>query len=350
MSSRDPFAFRGGLKVIDSATIICLRRRPAASSSGSSSSPPLTYSTSRVPASIRESLLCGRTHVTFRSQWQVLLGQREVVNWMRSTEERLKFMAYPGEWALPGGAREPGEDIASAAARELSEEFLVGLPPVGASASIRPLFVKQTRPVHGRSHLMHNFVAVAEHPGNEWLQEMDVAGVNLRLDERRRKHQGLVESGRFWSLTKDEKEAVSPEVYRLRWMDVGEAVLHALSSMHVVGGGKGGGAAAGFVDGFQETQLRRFGLRRDPMYMTAVSLLELEQWPCGRAIAAHCEAAGGFGGLRAQMQYLVEGMTQHEMQRAPEPAGLIKTIDAIDAIHDEWQAKLRLPSPVAARL
>ena len=32
------------------------------------------------------------------SKWQVLLGQNEVKNWLRSTESQTVVMRYPGEW------------------------------------------------------------------------------------------------------------------------------------------------------------------------------------------------------------------------------------------------------------
>jgi hypothetical protein len=34
--------------------------------------------------------------------FQVLMGQAEVINWMKSTPEKLVTMRYAGEWKLPG--------------------------------------------------------------------------------------------------------------------------------------------------------------------------------------------------------------------------------------------------------
>ena len=41
---------------------------------------------------------------------------------------------YPGQWALPGGGVEPGEQLEEALRREIREELQVGL------TSVRPLF------------------------------------------------------------------------------------------------------------------------------------------------------------------------------------------------------------------
>lgn len=47
---------------------------------------------------------------------------------------------------------------------------------------------------------MHNFVALADE--NEWLRDLDVEIVNARLEERRRTHVRLMDSGEFWKLSK----------------------------------------------------------------------------------------------------------------------------------------------------
>ena len=77
--------------------------------------------------------------LTELSPLQVLMGQSEVVNWVRSTPDRLSHMRYGGEWKFPGGAVDRGEDMAEAAERELAEEFDVIVP---ASAVIKPFNVK----------------------------------------------------------------------------------------------------------------------------------------------------------------------------------------------------------------
>lgn len=47
---------------------------------------------------------------------------------------------------------------------------------------------------------MHNYVALADE--NEWLRDLDVEIVNARLEERRRAHVRLMDSGEFWKLSK----------------------------------------------------------------------------------------------------------------------------------------------------
>ena len=56
-----------------------------------------------------------------------IAGQAEVVNWLRTTPEKIATMRYAGEWKLAGGNVDEGETIAAAAARELQAG---ALPPV----------------------------------------------------------------------------------------------------------------------------------------------------------------------------------------------------------------------------
>ena len=105
-AAESAFAIKGQLSVVDSTTVICLRAAPAGA-------PART-----LPASQFDRgggiLFNGRPAATFTSGWQVLMGQAEVVNWLRSTERKQALMRYAGEFKFAGGAVDPGESVAAA--------------------------------------------------------------------------------------------------------------------------------------------------------------------------------------------------------------------------------------------
>jgi hypothetical protein len=116
---------------------------------------------------------------------------------------------------------------------------------------------------------MVNFVALQEE--NEWLARLDVSGINSQLGERREKHRQLVESGDFWAMDTEAKEQVSPEIRRVEWLDMRQAVLNSFTSMN---------ATLRCVNHFQQQSFDEQGITiRDPMYLTMLSLLELESFP-----------------------------------------------------------------------
>jgi hypothetical protein len=186
----------------------------------------------------------------------------------------------------------------------------VALP---ADAQIRPFVVKQTMPIRSKSNLMFNFVALASE--NPWLETLDVDGVNTVRHERLqsfRPHtrpsidfnaprrawdrhsrsggcatplwsspvcsrtwlEGLSAkaqsrphgcgTGEFWGLDTAAREAVAPEVHQLKWVDLHDAFAMTLSTMN---------NAVTYIDDFQREQFAIYGIkRRDPMFMTAVTL------------------------------------------------------------------------------
>ena len=173
--------------------------------------------------------------------------------------------------------------MAEAAFRELSEEFGTVGQPIPESAVLRPFVTKQTRPIRSRSNLMQNYVCLAEE--NAWLRELDVDAVNADLAERRAHFETLLESGEFWELSSEEKEKVSPEVQRLDWLPLSEAVRHCLSSMVP-------GKDVIFVNDYQREEFATHGQkRRDPMFITAAGLIELESFPSIPSLVAWCEGA-----------------------------------------------------------
>ena len=92
------------------------------------------------------------------------MAQNEVVNWLRSTPEKIVTMRYPGEFKFAGGNVEEGK-VPWTPPRELYEELLnpcqITLPKNGVQA----ICGEQT-PIRGRSNMMFNYVLFAdENPG-----------------------------------------------------------------------------------------------------------------------------------------------------------------------------------------
>eukprot|EP00435_Cladocopium_sp_Y103_P064316 s689_g26.t1 len=124
-------------------------------------------------ASARIQILFGeKRRAFFHSNWEVLMGQGEVQNWMRSRPDKEVPMRYPGEWKFAGGVVDADETPLQAAMRELEEEFQVPIALTEATCKLRLLSVKQTRPIRNVSNIMFNYVAAADE--NPWLQELDL--------------------------------------------------------------------------------------------------------------------------------------------------------------------------------
>jgi 8-oxo-dGTP pyrophosphatase MutT (NUDIX family) len=279
----------------------------------------------------------GADAITFNSGWEILMGQTEIVNYMRSTESKVSTMRYAGEWKFAGGNVDANETVAECAKRELEEEFLrpVGLA-LPADAIVRPFTVKQTRAIKGRSNLMNNYVAISEE--NPWLASLDVAEVNRVLAGRRAQFQETLHSGAFWGMSKADKEAISPEVHQLQWFSLRDAMRVLLGSMSGMLGG-----APTFVNDFQQRGFEQHGIKaRDPMFITAAALMELESFPSQPSLVEWCSTQD-LALLKAQEQWLFAGMSQAEVDKAfkarmASNGGLnpsMKTGPAIERLRDE---------------
>ena len=200
----------------------------------------------------------------FSSGWQVLVGQSEVVNWVRSEQgEAPALMRYGGEYKFAGGGVDDGETLVAAARRELAEEFEVNVPQ---TCALIPYNVTQTRPVQERSYSMFNFVCIAEE--NPWLAAYDVEAANRRLAERRQRFELERSSGRFWEMGKEEREAVAPEVRSIEWLEIFDAVRLMMTCKCL---------KLQPINDWQEREFARLGVEeRDPMFVTMATLLELE--------------------------------------------------------------------------
>ena len=273
-------ATTGKLKVKWAATVVCARLRPKPvqvlrlfdvkrGAEGEATDDRVGHLFGHAAASSssngdKSELLDTTQHTTFTSGWELLMGQGEVQNYLRSSEAAAKVMRHGGEYKFAGGSVDAGESLEAAARRELEEEFLT---PVPADAKLRLFDVKQTRPVRlvslppcvcllclplkltllllpllllllllqvqNTSYIMHNFICLEEE--NPWLAELDTDSINTELAARRERFGGMaaIPGGEFWSLpTLEEKEAVSPEVRSVEWLDMRAAVSHCFTSMN----------------------------------------------------------------------------------------------------------------------
>jgi len=290
------------------ATVICIRRARHAT-------PPLTKEEATGNSQgagehlggdgpARINLVFGQSNsTTFAGGWEVLLGQSEVQNWVKSSPERIAAMRYPGEWKFAGGGCDPGETPEAAAKRELSEEFLIELPEDPSKYKFHLLSIKQTRPIRNVSNIMYNFVAAAEE--NEWLENLDVDRINTELAARRARHADVVADGSFWSMDKETKERVSPEIRQVQWLDMRSAILHSFTSMN---------KALTPVNKFQEQEFLRLNIkRRDPMFLTMATMLEVESFPSIESLQRYSHDLTPDEELK-RSQWLYEGMSPEEVK------------------------------------
>lgn len=269
--------------VVEAATVLCIRMAATAPSRRTLAA--TSYTGGRA-LSVESSKQFQDFKWDFDSGIQLLMGQSEVVNWVRSTApDNLAFMRYGGEFKFAGGSKDPGESIEETARRELSEEFMTEIP---ASAILRPFRVNSTKAIAGKSFVMYNFVCIAEE--NPWLADLDVDAINTRLHARREEFQPLVApGGSFWQMPKSDRERVSPEVYQLQWFDIPDVVDMMLVSKAVV---------CQPVNEFQRTQFAKYSIpQRDPMYASMMTVQALEA--CG-SIEGVRSAATGFQTSSAQ--------------------------------------------------
>ena len=199
------------------------------------------------------------------------------------------------------GEVDEGETLKEAALRELKEEIEFDVP---ADTVLRPLCVFQTRPVRLKSHLMHTFVALEEE--NEWIASLDVSRLNSLLGEKRERFKVLVEQGGYFDLGNDQKLEHSPEVHKVSWLSLRDAVFYSLSSL----------IPGVYNSDYQQHMFRSLNIpRRDPMWITAASLMELEAHPTpSSVIAASCGM--DMQALGKERQWLHSGMSDEDVQTA----------------------------------
>mmetsp|Transcript_13407 Transcript_13407/g.21906 ORF Transcript_13407/g.21906 Transcript_13407/m.21906 type:complete len:352 (-) Transcript_13407:1179-2234(-) len=337
MSELFKYAFEGGLVVRDSATVLCIRRRGQGGDGGGLSKdrarkePFVSYFKGKYAQDgidevgvLKSYLGEANESMCFETDWEILMGQNEVINYVRSSEEKLVCMRYPGEFKIAGGHVEDNESMVLAAKRELHEEFIqhsglsVGLEEI----TVRPFSIEQTKPVRGVSHLMYNFVALEDE--NPWLEELDLSSTNRSLKEKRERFMDMI-SGKesaFWDMPRMEREKYSPEVKQISWVPIQTALENCLTTLL---------PGQVYVNGWQREELANIGrAHRDPMLVTASLVSELEMFLSSTSLKAYCESIDLDKLLPAE-QYLFPGMTTEEAQDAlrkkfQEPKMLLKAI------------------------
>eukprot|EP00924_Labyrinthula_sp_SR-Ha-C_P005003 snap_masked-scaffold_1-processed-gene-18.24-mRNA-1 protein AED:0.12 eAED:0.14 QI:0/-1/0/1/-1/1/1/0/280 len=206
---------------------------------------------------------------TIEDNYEILFGQNEVINWLKSANDNsLQVMRYPGEFKLPGGRQDKGESLHETAVRELAEEFM--LKP--KNIVFQELTTVQTKPVNGRSYIMHNFVAF-EHE-NPWIKSLDeksIRGLNSVLSKKRQRFYEEKQVENFWknwkNLSLTEKEKRSPEVVKIEWLGLARAIKFCLTTKC---------KDIYYLNSFQENEFKTYAIeKRDPMYATLIVLLKL---------------------------------------------------------------------------
>lgn len=318
------------LRVRTAATVVCIRQ-------SQSHVPPLSLEEATgkeepwaglgSDAAARIAILFGQSaSASFHSKWEILMGQGEVQNWMKSTPGHDVQMRYPGEWKFAGGVVDADETPEEAARRELEEEFQVPVALTKATCKLRLMSIKQTRPIRNISNIMFNYVAAAEE--NPWLQQLDVEEVNCALSNRRRLHAEAIRGGNFYTLGHREQEKLAPEIHQVQWLDMRSAVRDAFTSMN---------GSFHPVNDFQKKEFERLGVkRRDPMFLTMATLLEVDSFPSLRSFIVYSDRLDPEKELQ-RIQWLRDGMTPEEVatvwsaKKSPtevaERAGMFRTAE-----------------------
>lgn len=110
---------------------------------------------------------------------------------------------------------------------------------------------------------MFNFVALVEDPTADWINTTAVEHINKQLHNKKQYFESLLATGSYWSKSTEEKETLSPEVRRVQWFSLEDAIRMMDDGTP-------------FVDEWQKQTFAELGIAgRDPMHVTAESLAEV---------------------------------------------------------------------------
>jgi len=169
-------------------------------------------------------------------------------------------MAWPGEYAFPGGAKERTDrSMEETAKRELQEELLgVYIPP--NDFHVR-LFDVISVPGTRRNYQVHIYIAFAH--TNQWLHRLEVDELNRNLQRRMNEFNYLLGTGEYWKLSEQHKMYVSPEVHQFEWMPLRTAVAIATNPF------------IEYVNEFQRTEFMKHKVpKREPIGEQMIEVLE----------------------------------------------------------------------------
>eukprot|EP00466_Bigelowiella_natans_P011636 jgi/Bigna1/79794/fgenesh1_pg.65_\ len=270
------------------ATVMCLRRRNDSRNAGSNSTIQIKVDQLPLAERLRRAFFLdhGQNKLEVNASWDVLMGQRpgldttcsnivddnDVVNWPRSSPDKVKIMNYPGEFVLPGGKQDRGETLRECAVREFEEEVLGEgrCLPDRENVKLIDFFAFTTKRVRGMKHRIHNFLAFQSQ--NPWIKEINVSKYNEEIDQKLEKEQQLLSTGAYWRLSPQSRRSVGSEMRRLQWIPLHEAVLMTMSSV------PRDDAPTQFVNEYQRKEFQKYEMKeRDPMMATMFALLAVGQ-------------------------------------------------------------------------
>ena len=191
---------------------------PSPDSPGSSpASPSQQHPRRRSPAA---ALIVLRAAEERRGEIEVLVGQIEVVDWVKSSLSDKRINPFPGEYRLParqhrsvsGAAQTPLETVST----EL-EELGFNIPKEGVQAT---LFAKESVQTESRDYRILYFLV--EEEDNRDVFRTDIRKINLRLRETRKVRREMEVDGRWELLARAEKERLSPKLHHLEWKTLSE--------------------------------------------------------------------------------------------------------------------------------